>query len=117
MNQRIVRVAFFTGVDEGLTPEWNILPESDLIISIGLSAREVLSVKPFPCPSIHVGDHQSSGIEGFNFQWTLGKDFLPEMVAILSEKLWGMDRLTGIKNRLREKLIEGFLPGRVFQDN
>lgn len=105
----------FTGVDGPLTPESNVLPKADLIISIGLTAREVLAVKPFVCKSIHIGSRKTKGIEGFKFDSFLEEKYLPEILSALGDIAWGADIIMSTRERIQEKLFEGFLPGRVYK--
>jgi len=105
----------FTGVDEELTPEWNVLPKADLVIAIGLSARELLAVKPFKCKSIYLGSQNTQGIEGFEFDFILEAKYLSEVLSRLREKSWGADLVMSIRERIQEKLVEGFLPGLVYK--
>lgn len=104
-----------TGVDQELTIEWNLLPESDLVISVGISAREMLAVKPFSCPAIHLCNTATDGIQGFKFDWILGEENIPEVVASLRNKEWGADTISTWNRRTRDKLTENFLPGQALE--
>jgi acetolactate synthase-1/2/3 large subunit len=104
----------FTGVDEELTPEWNVLRESDFVISIGLTPRELLSVKPFAVPSLNLASFLADGIDGFQFNWIMSIADLPEIVSTLKTKEWGRDRIARSKARVRERLTHHFLPGRIY---
>ncbi len=44
----------FTAVGGPLAPETTIMPQADLVISLGLRHNEVLAVKPFDCPAVHI---------------------------------------------------------------
>lgn len=105
----------YTGVGEELTPEQALLSESDLIICIGLSEREVLITKPFPCPAIQVGAQKTEGLEGFKFNWFLETKYTLEILADLSNKTWGLKDVLAAKRRIEQKLLDGFLPGRAFR--
>lgn len=105
----------FTGVDQELTAEWNVFPKADFVISVGLSAREMLKVKKFSCQSLHVGSIVSTGLEGFGFDWFLGLEHFPELISKLAEKSWGEEIVARSRQQVEDKLTKGFLPGGVFQ--
>jgi acetolactate synthase I/II/III large subunit len=44
----------FTGLGEGYVPEYSMLHRADLIVGIGLTAREVLKVGPFRAPYLAI---------------------------------------------------------------
>lgn len=104
----------FTGVDEELTPEWNVLRECDFVISIGLTPRELLSVKPFAVPALHFASILADGIDGFKFNWKMSIEDLPEIVPALKAKEWGSDIIARSKAQVRDRLTEHFLPGRIY---
>jgi acetolactate synthase-1/2/3 large subunit len=77
----------FTGVGGPLSPEHKIVPEADLVVALGLRHNEVLGVKPFHCPSIHIDP--------------LG---------------WGHNLLDKTRKKLKERLLNSpFLPAHIFQ--
>lgn len=105
----------FTGVEQSLTPESQILSDADFIISIGLSAKEVLKASTFSVETLHLGEILTSGLDGFEFDNFLTIDWLDEVISTLKEKSWGEDNINRVKNLLFEKLEQHFLPGKVFQ--
>jgi len=105
----------FTGAGGELSPEAQLLPEADLVIGLGVTAREVLATKPFACPAISVEAVETPGIEGFAFTDRVGIDKANTVFNVLGEKAWGDDLVGESIARLRDNLLEGFLPGRVFE--
>jgi acetolactate synthase-1/2/3 large subunit len=104
----------YTGVGLTLTPESSLFDKCDLVIGLGLTAKEVLSVKPFNVTSINVEVVESEGTHGFRFDARLSSTEFDEIVDILAVKSWGIDLLSSKLTRLFEKLDSDFLPGRVF---
>lgn len=105
----------FTGQGGELTPEYNIIPTADLVVALGLSAREVLVTQPFPCKAVNVTAVPTSGSEGFCFTSTAGMYAAEEVLESLSDKEWEYDHLVNQKNHLKKYLLKKFLPGQVFE--
>ena len=108
----------FTGVGGPLSPEKNILPHADLIIAIGLRHNEVLAVKPFDRPAIHLDPLGEDLSFGFNFNRLLEdtESRAEAVFDVLSEKQWGLDLVATSRQRLIEKLeTASFLPGPVYR--
>jgi acetolactate synthase-1/2/3 large subunit len=119
INESLLHAAgVFTAVGGALSPENNILPQADLIIAIGLRHNEVLAVKPFDCPSIHIDPLGEDHSFGFKFD-TLLEDTASQVEAVfyvLSEKKWGLDLIEKSRQRLNEKFdTSSFLPGIVYR--
>jgi acetolactate synthase-1/2/3 large subunit len=108
----------FTGVGGPLTPEKHILPQSDLILSMGLRHNEVLAVKPFDCPSIHLDPLGEAYSFGFKFDSTIeGSPLQIEaLMDQLAEKQWGLDIVHAARQRLNKKMeTSSFLPAAVYR--
>jgi acetolactate synthase-1/2/3 large subunit len=108
----------FTGVGGPLAPEKHIIPQADLILSIGLRHNEVLAVKPFDCPSIHLDPLGEDLSFGFKFDSTIdGSPLQIEgLLDGLAEKQWGLDIVDAARRRLNEKLEASFfLPAQVYR--
>ena len=104
----------YTGVGLSLTPEQRILPDADLVVGLGLTAREVLAAKPFDCPAVNIEAVDTPGVEGFAFALRAGLASFGETIDALSNKSWGGDRLSEVLAALDSRMVEGFLPGAVF---
>ncbi len=104
----------YTGVGLSLTPESTLISESDLIICIGLTAKEVLSAKPFKLPAINIEAVDTSGIEGFDFYDRIDVSQFTEVVDCIIAKSWGLKALALKQKELFEQLNSHFLPGIVF---
>jgi acetolactate synthase-1/2/3 large subunit len=108
----------YTGSGGPLAPEVNILPEADLIVAMGLRHNEVLAVKPFDCPSIHVDPLGEDHSFGFKFNSTIEGSQMQVEVLLdrLAEKQWGLDLVQAARQRLDEKLTaSSFLPANVYR--
>jgi acetolactate synthase I/II/III large subunit len=106
----------YTGVGGKLTPEFQLIPQADLVICLGLTAREVLAARPFPCESVSVSAVQTPGHDGFAFSHSVRVDALEDILDSLSGKSWGLDELSTIREDLRACMTRDFLPGQVFED-
>ena len=99
----------FTGVGLEHTPEAKIVPQSDLVIGLGLRAGEVLATKPFECPAVNVDTIGSD--QGFEFLASAQCQILDSVFDALDAFDWGSDLVadvvTSLDNRLRSS---GFLP-------
>jgi acetolactate synthase-1/2/3 large subunit len=118
VNESLAHAAgVFTGVGGPLTTEKHILPHADLILSIGLRHTEVLAVKAFDCPSIHLDPLGADHSFGFKFDSTIkGSPMQVEaLLDGLTRKQWGLDIVESARQRLNEKLeASSFLPGNVY---
>lgn len=104
----------YTGVGLALTPEASLFDTCDLVIGLGLTAKEVLSVNPFNAKSINVEVLENEGTDGFRFDAKLSSTEFDEVVDILADKSWGIDLLSRKLTKLFNKLDNDFLPGRVY---
>lgn len=105
----------YSGVGLKLTPEHKIIPNADLVITVGLSAKEVLKVKKFNCKSINFELVETLGINGFNFDYRINLKYLDECINLLKNKNWGLQELEKTFSTLDSKLYDNFLPGSVFK--
>jgi acetolactate synthase I/II/III large subunit len=106
----------YTGVGGEMTPEFQLLPKADLVLCLGLTAREVLAARPFACESVSVSAVQTPGHDGFAFSHSTRVDSLEDILVSLSGKSWGLDELSSIREALRSYMTKDFLPGRVFEN-
>jgi acetolactate synthase-1/2/3 large subunit len=107
----------YTAVGGPLAPETQILPEADLFISLGLRHNEVLAVKPFDRPAIHLDPLGNAKGFGFNFNLTMKgtSGQIDTLLNALSEKTWGLDLIETAFKKLAEKLFAvSFLPAHVY---
>jgi len=104
----------FTGVGENQTPESHLFRKSDLVIALGLTAREVLAAKPFPCTSVAIDAVHTPGYEGFSFSARAGLLAAQPAFEALNGKSWGLDLLAEILTHLHSTMDKNFLPGQVF---
>lgn len=105
----------YTGVGGELAPESKMIPQADLVVSLGLTAREVLAAKPFPCKAATVEAMETPGVEAFSFLHSSGIDGAMPVLDALHQKAWGLDLLSDARSRLHSHLDNGFLPAQVFQ--
>jgi acetolactate synthase-1/2/3 large subunit len=105
----------YTGVGLSLTPEYTLLNEADLIVGIGLCAKEVLAVKKFPCKAINIESNETIGIDGFQFDFRFGLDMIDHIFDYLMiTNEWGIEELFRINLKLNEFLDNGFMPSSIF---
>lgn len=109
----------FTAAGGPLSPESAILPQADLVVSLGLRHNEVLAVKPFNCPAVHIdplGEENSFGFEfGSTMQGTASQ--IDSLFEILAQKSWGLDLIDEAVAKLNAKLYSsGFLPAQVYAE-
>ena len=105
----------FTGVGEGYVPEYSLLHRADLIIGIGLTAREALKTGPFRVPYLAIEAVETSGTAAFAPTTRLGVGDAATALDQIAGKSWALDELKGILDRLQARMEEGFLPGAVFR--
>lgn len=105
----------FTGVGQDLTPEKIVLPQSDLVIGIGVTAREVLSTKPFHCDYLAIEASETDGTDAFEPTVRTGLSDANDILSTLQKAdSWGLSQLKDTLEKLHAKMDEGFLPGQVF---
>ncbi len=104
----------YTGVGLSMTPEFQLLNQSDCIFCIGLTAKEVLSVNPFKSYSINFELNNTPGVEGFRFNKRIHLSNFINIVEKLNNYSWGTTELKQIKNDLYDRLTKNFLPGQVY---
>jgi acetolactate synthase-1/2/3 large subunit len=104
----------WTGVGLELTPEHALLSKADLVIGIGVSAREALRTGPFDAPYLAVETVDTPGTSAFVPAARIGLGDAAAALDHIAGKAWGLDELKGILNRLQACMAEGFLPGAVF---
>lgn len=116
IDERAINAAgVFTGVGEGYVPEYSLLHRADLIIGIGLTARETLKTGPFRVPYLAIEAVETPGTAAFDPAARIGLGDAVAALDLIAEKNWGLDELKGILNRLQARMEEGFLPGAVFR--
>jgi acetolactate synthase-1/2/3 large subunit len=107
----------FTAVGGPLAPETTIMPEADLVISLGLRHNEVLAVKPFDCPAAHIDPLGEAKSFGFKFSPTVEgtPSQLDTLFESLGQKSWGLDLIDSTIKKLQAELLSAsFLPAHVF---
>jgi len=107
----------YTGAGLKLVPEFSILPESDLVICLGLRHKEVLNVKPFHCASIGIDPLGDSHSNGFKFDYTIEgtQKQMEEVYPIVAEKEWGLDILKQCLLGMRNRMVSApFLPAHAY---
>jgi acetolactate synthase-1/2/3 large subunit len=104
----------FTGVGEGYAPEYGMLHRADLIIGIGLTAREALKTAPFKVPYLAIEAVDTSGTAAFTPAARIGLGDAAAALDHIADVSWGLDELWETLDRLQARMEEGFLPGAVF---
>jgi acetolactate synthase-1/2/3 large subunit len=107
----------FTGVGGPFSPEHKILPEADLVVALGLRHNEVLGVRPFHCPAIHIDPLGEEKSFGFQFDTTIEGASLQvdTIVNTLLQKQWGLHLLEKTHKKLKERLLTpSFLPAHIY---
>lgn len=105
----------FTGVGLEHTPEAKLLPRADLVVGIGLTARECLTTRPFLAPLLAVEAIETPGTAGFAPAARIplaAVDAVLETVCACAP--WGLDETAAATAVLYRRLTEGFLPGAAF---
>ena len=107
----------FTAVGGPLAPETTIMPEADLVISLGLRHNEVLAVRPFDCPAVNVDPLFEENSFGFKFNSSL-EGTAPQLDILfetLTQKAWGLDLIDNASEKLNAKMFKSsFLPAQVY---
>ena len=119
VDERLAHAAgVYTGVGGPLAPETGMVPQSDLVIGIGLRHNEVLAVSPFKSPAVNIdplGDTHSFGFEFEHVASGIDGDLLQEVFGRLSEKSWGRKRLAASIEAIETHMLKGsFLPAHVY---
>lgn len=105
----------YTGVGLSLTPESILLPKADLVIGIGLIAKEVLLTRPFKCNYLSINAIRTSGDDAFKPTVSAGISVAQEVINALAFKpQWGIESMVIAKRNLHARMTEKFLPGVVF---
>ena len=103
----------YTGVGLERTPESTILPKADLVIGLGLRAKEVLAAKAFSCPSVNIDPVQSD--RSFEFAATARTKSVEPVLNALTSSDWGADLIANSLTQLDSVLFSTeFLPAHVF---
>lgn len=103
----------YTGVGLERTPEKHILPHADLVIGLGLRPMECLATRPFGCRSVNIDSVLPPGSDAFGFS-AVAQPSAAALWEALESKSWGDDLVQESRARLREFMLERFLPGRAF---
>jgi acetolactate synthase-1/2/3 large subunit len=107
----------YTGAGLELSTESSILPESDLVICLGLRHKEVLNVKPFHCASINIDPLGDSHSNGFKFDYAIEgtQKQMEEVYSIVAEKEWGLDLIKESNMKMYNHMFSNeFMPANVF---
>jgi acetolactate synthase-1/2/3 large subunit len=104
----------FTGVGLELTPEHLLLERCDLVIGIGLTARECLATKPFAAPLLAIEAVDTPGTAAFEPATRVAISDAESVLEAVAHKQWGLDVLSEVMTRLQSRMDEGMLPGSVF---
>lgn len=105
----------YTGVGLALTPEAVLLSKADLVVGIGLNAREVLAAKAFGCAYLAIDVVESVGSEAFApAVRTSIASAATVCDALAAKPAWGIEELQKILMKLQGRMCEQFLPGAVF---
>jgi thiamine pyrophosphate-dependent acetolactate synthase large subunit-like protein len=105
----------YTGVGLSLTSEYDLLNKADLIICLGLTAKEVLKVESFKIKSINYELFNSKGIDGFKFDERIHINYFEEIIGKLEEFSWGRIDIKNCRRKLVDFTSKYFLPGQVYQ--
>tara|TARA_B100001250_G_scaffold149451_1_gene128012 strand:+ start:8599 stop:10143 length:1545 start_codon:yes stop_codon:yes gene_type:complete len=105
----------YTGVGLDLSPEYNIIKNSDLVIGVGLCPKEVLSVKKFPCDSINFQSVFIKGTDKFKFNSIVHIKNFEEYMDLAKHKVWAKKELKSIFSKLNDHLLRSFLPANIFE--
>jgi acetolactate synthase-1/2/3 large subunit len=115
VDERTANAAgLWTGVGLELTPEHVLLPQADLIIGIGLTAREALRCAPFKAPYLAIEAVETPGTEAFAPAARVGLGDGSVVLDHLSGTAWGLKTLRSTIEKLQARVEDGFLPGAVF---
>jgi len=105
----------FTGAGGEKTPESHLIPQSDLVVGVGLRGNEILGTQLITSPIINLEFTPIVRNDGLEIGKIASLDHLELVLSELSVHSWGIDECRGLVMRLRGDLIEsGFLPAYVF---
>ena len=107
----------YTGAGLELSTESSILPESDLVICLGLRHGEVLNVKPFHCASVNVDPLGVTPSSGFGYDCTIegSRDEIDQICSCIAEKEWGLDLIKESNMKMYNHMLSHeFMPANVF---
>ncbi|GAA3921852.1 thiamine pyrophosphate-binding protein [Litoribacillus peritrichatus] len=107
----------YTGVGGEKSPEYGLLTQTDLIVSIGLRHSEVLKTQQFKCKSIQLDEVEEKYINGFNFDYLIDSNSYNynKVIAALKNKNWGEELIAQ-----RQEIVNAyfdtsyFLPASVY---
>lgn len=106
----------YTGVGLDLAPERRLLAEADLVVGLGLRAKELLRSAPLPCPAVNLDLLDTPGSEAFAFAARGGLALADELFDLLGRRSWGLDSVAASVTKLRDHMQGlGFLPPQVFE--
>jgi acetolactate synthase-1/2/3 large subunit len=107
----------YTGAGLELSTESSILPESDLVICLGLRHGEVLNVKPFHCASVNVDPLGVTPSSGFGYDCAIegSRDEIDQICSCIAEKEWGLDLIKESNMKMYNHMLTyEFMPANVF---
>ncbi len=105
----------YTGAGKDSAPEVTIIAQSDLVIGIGLRAKELLRFQCFDCPAINLDYPDAQYLHGPEFSSMGDIRHSNELLDELRKKEWGHDLVATTIAKLRETLYStDFLPAPVF---
>lgn len=106
----------YTGVGLDASPEHDLFKEADLVVCIGMRPHEVLATRPFGVPAVNLAAVSEPGAEAFGFAAVAGPAAAPDILGLLAQKSWGVERVAEAQDRIRRAAITNcFLPGQVYQ--
>jgi acetolactate synthase-1/2/3 large subunit len=92
----------FTGSGGPLAPESLVIPEADLVIGLGLRAREVIEAAPFRRPTVLFDTVSSAGVHGFGADVLLVPPAaIDQVLEAASNAAWGEAEIESARERLR----------------
>jgi acetolactate synthase-1/2/3 large subunit len=107
----------FTAVGGPLAPETTIIPQADLVLSLGLRHNEVLAVKPFDCPAVHIDPLGGEESFGFKFKRSAAgtASQIDALFETLAQKSWGLELIETVRKTLNARMFKSaFLPAQVY---
>lgn len=106
----------FTNSGGTNAPESQILPKADLILGLGLRTTELIDIKAFPAPLLVVDEctDRANGL-GALMEAAVAPEAMPEILEMLTSKVWGGDEVAATKAVLQSTLnVDCWLPAGVF---
>jgi acetolactate synthase I/II/III large subunit len=108
----------FTGDGGPLAPETAVLAEADVVVGLGLRPTEVLGVRPFSAPLVHLDVVATPGVDGWApvaATSNASPAAIEETLDLLETREWGGDRVQEARRALRAALLTGeWLPAAAF---